>query len=270
MAERYDRVAAGYAQWWGPVLAPRALALLDWIDLVVAAGARKLIDIGTGTGTLGIAAVKRWPTVEVLGIDVSSSMAAAAEAEADRYTTPTERARYSTRVAPADALPFPDGSFDAAISSFVFQLVPNRSRALREARRVLRSGGTLAYVTWLLDSHQFAPDEDLDATLDELGVDPRESDPRPGDVPSLDAAVAQMRRAGFRDVRGDQQVLEYAFDIEGYVNFVTEFDEEDLVASFDSTERRQFDEGLRRRLAARNPDELTLRYPIVYASGVRP
>ena len=269
-AERYDRIAHGYATWWAPVLAPQATALLDDLDAAVAAGARRILDIGTGTGTLAIAAIRRWPTVEVVGIDVSAEMARAAEGEANRELSPAERARFEAVVAPADRLPFPERSFDLAMSSFVLQLVPNRFRALREARRVLRPGGTLAYVTWLVDIHRFPPDDDLDATLDEIGIGAREADPRPGDVPTVEGAVAQLRRAGFRDVRGERRVLEHAFTREGYTRFVTEFDEEDLVASLSRRERRQFDTGLAARLARRTADELTLRYPIVRASGRRP
>ena len=46
--------------------------------------------------------------------------------------------------APADELPLPDASFDVAVSSFVFQLVPDRSAAFREVYRVLRPGGHVA------------------------------------------------------------------------------------------------------------------------------
>jgi SAM-dependent methyltransferase len=43
----------------------------------------------------------------------------------------------------ADALPFPDGSFDAAVSTFVLCSVDEPSRALAEIHRVLRPGGQL-------------------------------------------------------------------------------------------------------------------------------
>jgi len=77
---RYDRIAAGYARWWAPVLVRDAEAVLDLVAADVAAGARRIVDLGTGTGTLGIAAVERWPDVEVVGIDASREMAVAAEA----------------------------------------------------------------------------------------------------------------------------------------------------------------------------------------------
>ena len=197
-------------------------------------------------------------------------MAAAAEAEADRLLAPGDRVQFTTRVAPADALPFPGGSFDIAISSFVLQLVPNRFRALREARRVLRPGGLLAYVTWLIDNRVFRPDVEFDALLEDIGVGAREPDGRPGDIPTVDGAVAQLRRAGFRKVEAERAVLEHPFSVEGYLGFLAEFDEEDLISSLRPSERKRLLDRLRERLGALPPDDLVLRLPIVYASGVRP
>jgi ubiquinone/menaquinone biosynthesis C-methylase UbiE len=182
-AERYDRIAIGYARWWAPIIAPQALTVLEELVPAIAAGARRVVDVGTGTGTLAIAALRRWPEIEVVGIDASSGMTEVGAAEADRLLEPDDRRRFETRVAFADDLPFDDGSFDAAMSSFVFQLVPNRFRALREARRVLRRGGILAYVSWLHDERAFPPDIDFDAALEEIGIGAREWDDRPGDLP---------------------------------------------------------------------------------------
>jgi SAM-dependent methyltransferase len=268
-AERYDRIAAGYARWWAPVIAPRAVDALDLLEPAVTAGARRIIDIGTGTGTLAIAAIRRWPSVQVVGIDASREMAEAAGREADRLLSRADRRRFETRVAFADELPFDDGAFDAAMSSFVFQLVPNRARALREARRVLRPGGTLAYVTWLSDDRVFTPDIDLDDALDEVGIGPREPDGRPGDVPSVEGAVRQLRRAGYEDVTASRGLLEHPFSIDGYVAFVTEFDEADTFESLEPEERVSFQRSLRDRLARRAADELVLRLPVVAARGVR-
>jgi ubiquinone/menaquinone biosynthesis C-methylase UbiE len=269
-AERYDRIALGYARWWAPIIAPQAVTLLDRLESVIAAGARRVIDIGTGTGTLAIAALRRWPEIEVMGIDASSGMTEVALAEADRLLGVDERRHLDTRVAFADDLPFDDASFDVAMSSFVFQLVPNRYRALREARRVLRPGGTLAFVTWLSEDRAFPPDADFDAALEAIGIGAREWDDRPGDLPSVTAATAQLRRAGFSAVTAEAGLLEHPFDLDGYVGFMTAFDEEDLVRSLDPAERDAFVADLRRRLRARPAADLVLRLPTVTVRGTRP
>jgi ubiquinone/menaquinone biosynthesis C-methylase UbiE len=269
-AERYDRIATGYARWWAPIIAPQAVGVLARLEPAIAAGARRIVDIGTGTGTLAIAALRRWPDVEVVGVDASSGMADVAAAEADRLLDAADRRRFDTRVAFADEMPFADGEFDVAMSSFVFQLVPNRFRALREAHRVLRSGGTLAYVSWLADERAFVPDADFDAALEEIGIGARDWDDRPGDVESVAAAVAQMRRVGFSGVTAEAGLLEHPFDVEGYVGFMTTFDEEDLVRSLEPDERDALLAGLRRRLRARPAADLVLRLSTVTARGTRP
>jgi SAM-dependent methyltransferase len=267
--ERYDRIAEGYARWWAPVLAPAVSELLDRLEPSIAAGARRLVDVGTGTGQLALGALDRWPAIEIVGIDPSSEMCAMADAEADRRLSAGARDRFRTTVAFADELPFGDGGMDAAVSSFVLQLVPNRARALREARRVLRPGGRLAFVTWLEDDRAFEPDRIFDEVLDELGVEPGEPDSRSGDMPSVERTANELRRAGFRDVTADGSWLAHAFTVDDYIAFMTEFDEASLFDEMEPAFRERLLGRLRERLARLTQDELTMRFPIVFASGHR-
>jgi SAM-dependent methyltransferase len=267
-AERYDRIAEGYARWWAPVLAPAVAELLDEVGPTIK-GWERIIDIGTGTGQLGLGALQRWPGVSLVGVDASAGMCAVADAEADRRLPGVERVRFSTEVAPAAALPFPNGAFDVAISSFVFQLVPRRARALLEARRVLRPGGTLAYVTWLEDDRVFVPDITFDDVLDEVGIGARGDDRPSGDLPSVERAAGELRRAGFAGVTARGGLLEHRFTVDGYVAFLTEFDEETLFTELEPDLRERLLTTLRARLGALSPDEMTMRFPIVFATGRR-
>ena len=267
-AERYDRIAMGYAQWWAPVLAPAVARLLDDLAPHID-GVRTVIDVGTGTGQLALAATGRWPGLSVVGIDPSSGMCAVADAEADRVLPPAERGRFRSVVAFADALPFEDEAFDLAASSFVLQLVPRRARALREIRRVLRPGGVLGFVTWVEDDRVFLPDTTFDDVLDEAGVEPRPADGRSGDLPSVDRAAGELRRAGFADVAARGGHVEHPFSVDGYIAFLTEFDEETLFGEFDPDLREQVVATLRERLGRLTPEQMTMRFPIVFATGRR-
>ncbi len=267
--ERYDRIAEGYAQWWAPVLAPAVEELLERFEPAIAAGARRLVDVGTGTGQLALGALERWRAPDIVGIDPSSEMCAAADREADRRLPAHDRGRFRTTVAFADKMPFDDGAFDAALSSFVLQLVPNRARALREARRVLRPGGTIAFVTWLQDDRDFAPDRVFDEVLDEAGIDPPGPDDRPGDLPSVERTANEVRRAGFRDVVAEGSWLTYDFTVDHYIAFMAEFDEATLFDEMDEPFRERVLAHLRARLSSLRPDELTMRFPIVFASAHR-
>ncbi|MCI0583074.1 MAG: class I SAM-dependent methyltransferase [Chloroflexi bacterium] len=268
---RYDRIAEGYARHWAPVIRPAAVRLLDHLDAVLPPGFPHLLDIGTGTGTLGLAALERWPGVRVTGIDASSEMAAWAESEADRRLGQVTRPRFATKVAVAASLPFDDATFDLAMSSFVLQLVPDRGAALAEARRVLRPGAPFGYVTWL--RHRGAPDPPdriFEELLDELGFDPPEPDPPGRDPASPEAAAAGLRRAGFRRVRAWTDVVEHRWTARSYTDFLEGFAEESLFDELVERERRVLRRRLIDRLGRLPAADLRLRLPIVYVVGRAP
>lgn len=264
---RYDRMAEGYMRFWAPVLRTAAERVLDVLEPDLAARDTSLLDVGSGTGTLAVGALERWPHLRVTGIDPSGGMLEEAGRTAASRLEPAVARRFSWEVAPADRMPFRDATFDAAMSSFVLQLVPSRAAALREIRRVLRPGGTLAWVTWQRSERGFAPDRISDDVLDEFGFDPPEPDPRPGDVASAAAAGLAMRRAGFADVRAWTGEVVYAWDAKGYLEFLTLFDEESLFAELEPAERADIERTVLERLEGLSAEELTLRLPVVYAVG---
>jgi SAM-dependent methyltransferase len=267
---RYDEIAEGYAAWWSVVHRGATLELLDEIAPDVEAGARRIVDVGCGTGALAAAAVERWDGVEIDAVDASDGMLRVADRELAALSR-ARRRRVRLAHAYADALPVVDGRADVVVSSFVYQLVPSRIRALREALRVLRPGGRLAYVTWLQGGEPWAADDAFDDALEAAGLEPRDyGDERPGDVASPRAAVDQLRRAGFERPRAREAQIDHAFTPEGYLGFLAEFDEQDRFASLDPDVRASLVSDLLARLRALPPDGLRLVLPIVYASGRRP
>ena len=123
--------------------------------LAVGAG-RRVLDVGCGTGGGVRALATRFPEVgRVVGIDKSETMIAEARARteaAGAHDSPVEFG-----VADAHELPFPDGSFDAAFSLRVFEIVGEPRRALAEMARVLRPGGRIVVNgpdvdSWAIDS----------------------------------------------------------------------------------------------------------------------
>lgn len=97
-----------------------------------------LLDVCTGTADMALEAARQFPDARIVGVDFSRPMIALGTAKVERARLSD---RISLQVAPAEALPFPDDSFDAATVAFGLRNVPDRLRGLREMRRVLRPGG---------------------------------------------------------------------------------------------------------------------------------
>ena len=99
-----------------------------------------VLDLGCGAGfDAFIAAQFVGPTGRVSGIDLSPEMIAVAQAGVREAKFP----QVEFQVAQVEVLPFPDTSFDVALSNGVLNLIPDKAVALREIFRVLRPGGRL-------------------------------------------------------------------------------------------------------------------------------
>lgn len=99
-----------------------------------------LLDLGCGTGFDALVAAQLvGPAGRVVGIDLSCEMLAVAKAGQGE----TSFAQVAFLAAGVELLPFSDGSFDAALSNGVLNLIPDKPAAVREIFRILRPGGRL-------------------------------------------------------------------------------------------------------------------------------
>ncbi|WP_432948928.1 methyltransferase domain-containing protein [Kribbella sp. CA-253562] len=97
-----------------------------------------VVDLGCGPGTdLGTLADAVGASGTVIGVDVSQEMVDRARERTSASTA------IDVRLADLQALPFDDGSIDRARTDRVLQHVEDPAKALAEAHRVLRPGGTL-------------------------------------------------------------------------------------------------------------------------------
>jgi SAM-dependent methyltransferase len=218
---------------------------------------------------LAVAALERWPGVRVVGIDPSSHMLEIAQAAAS-VRSPSLASRLRTIVASADRMPLADRSVDAATSSFVVQLVPNRARALREVYRVLRPGGRFACLTWKEDDLRFRPDEAFSDALDELQIIPPPDDRDVHPYTSATAAAAEFRRAGFRQVSARDVWLEHRFTPDSYLDMLEHWIDREIFASLDDDSRRQLRALSLEMMAGIRPDAFVWRRPLVRVVGRRP
>jgi SAM-dependent methyltransferase len=132
----FDVAGAAYDRFMGRYSRPLAPQLADLAG--VAAGQR-VLDVGSGPGALTAELVARVGASAVVAVDPS-----AAFVDALQERLPDVEA---TR-ASAEALPFGDGIFDAALAQLVVHFMSDPVTGLREMARVTRSGGVVAACVW--------------------------------------------------------------------------------------------------------------------------
>lgn len=105
---------------------------------------QKVLDVAAGNGNASLAAARRW--CDVVATDYVPSLLARAGERAE-----AERLAIEFREADAEALPFPDASFDVVLSTFGVMFTPDQDRAAAEMVRVCRRGGKIGLANWTPD-----------------------------------------------------------------------------------------------------------------------
>jgi SAM-dependent methyltransferase len=182
----WERAAGGYEASFATATRQFIPALLD--AAAVGAG-RSVLDVACGPGFVAAGAAERG--AEVRGLDFSAAMLGVA------------RGRHPGIVfdqGDAEALPYSDTRFDAVVSNFGIHHVPRPIMALRQAHRVLRTGGLLAFTIWATPGENIAWKLVFDAVR-RCGDMSASRAPAPGGgFGTPDDCVAALEKAGFTGI----------------------------------------------------------------------
>lgn len=138
---RHDawQAADSYDLYMGRWSRPIAARFLDWLGLTAGLD---WLDLGCGTGAVTGAILRQCDPASVLAVDPSDGFIARARQVVDDQ-------RVAFRVGDAASLgALPGDSRDVAVAGLALNFIPDRIAALREMRRIVRPGGTVAFYVW--------------------------------------------------------------------------------------------------------------------------
>jgi SAM-dependent methyltransferase len=163
---------------------------------------QRVLDVACGSGNVALAAARRY--CDVAGIDYVPALVERAKARAA-----AEAVQVDFRVADAQALPFPDASFDAVLSQFGVMFAPDQEKAAGELLRVCRKGGRIGLVSWMPEGFG----GDFFATV------ARHVPPPPGVTPPVrwgtDSGLAELLGPGITSITSDRRsVFQYYRSVE--------------------------------------------------------
>jgi len=250
----YDDVADDYARAVAPHFAPIAADLVAFAE-VPASG--RLLDIGTGTGTV----LKAAKELEAFGVDPSPAMLRHAK---------------GLNVAAAETinLPFRTDRFHVATAQFVLPLFTKLDTALFDIIRVLRPGGVLAVATWEAGEDELTK---IWRELTERAVgeemmrdEMRELEPQAAVAENKDRLEQALRDAGLHPVRVERRKYKLEMSRDDYLTEKTTHPRARFVRSMLRAEWPQFLENARAMYAATFPDNLVDFRDVLFAVGTKP
>jgi SAM-dependent methyltransferase len=269
-----DRTVAAWRKWHAQIAAFTRGATEALLEAAQLHPGQRVLELACGVGdpALSIAAAVA-PSGRVTATDLGPGMMSLAEELARKKGL----TNIEFREANAEALPFPNESYDVLTCRFGIMFFPDLPRALRECLRVLKPGGRTVFVAWGKKEQPFATTT-AGIILKHLPVPPPPPDP---DGPSLFmfGERGRLRRAleaaGFASVHEEERIVagRWQLSLEEYWEQFTE-----VAAPFrpllDQLTPGKLAEAKAESLATLkkfwNGKELNMPLEIVIGSGTRP
>jgi phosphatidylethanolamine/phosphatidyl-N-methylethanolamine N-methyltransferase len=161
----YRRYAKVYDALFGPVLQPGRKAVMEALEC---RPGERVLEVGVGTG---LSLPLYPPYVRVTGIDLSREMLEKARLRVGRRQLSNVEGLLEMD---AEAMDFPDASFDKIVAMYVVSVVPQPARLLRELHRVCKPDGEIFIVNHVRSANPVvgALEKSLARFSDQLGFHP--------------------------------------------------------------------------------------------------
>ena len=140
VVEEYSGAAQDYDKKWSFYIEATTRETLRRLPMLANS---HVLDVGCGTGELLSRLALAYPEAVLAGIDPVPAMLEIAKRKLPQQA--------QLRLGYANALPWPDGSFDMVVTCNMFHYITHPLPALREMERVLRPGGALVITDWCDD-----------------------------------------------------------------------------------------------------------------------
>jgi demethylmenaquinone methyltransferase/2-methoxy-6-polyprenyl-1,4-benzoquinol methylase len=121
------------------------------VDHIAPASAARTLDVASGTAGVALHLAARTPS-DVVGVDLTMNMLARGRSN---VAAAGMSRRISLVAGRGEQLPFPDGTFDALTFTYLLRYVDDPQATLRELARVVRPGGAVASLEFLLPPSRF-------------------------------------------------------------------------------------------------------------------
>ncbi len=207
----WDRAAEGYLKAMR-LFEPYGFDLLARVDPKIRESG---LDIATGPGAPALSMARMvGPEGRVVGIDLSEKMVGLATRIAKERRIPNiEFWRMD-----AEAMDFPDESFDLATSRFGFEIFPHPEVVAKETLRVLRPRGRIGVAVWSTADKATALEAVVSATLEHIEPDETGYRPTPFELGGPGELAKLLEAAGFQEAREFRRTHAMAFrDEDEYV-----------------------------------------------------
>jgi ubiquinone/menaquinone biosynthesis C-methylase UbiE len=213
--ESWRRAAGGWGRRQAELRAQSEPVATWLVEAINPQPGETVLELAAGPGETGfMIAARLGATGKLVSSDQSEEMVAIGKARASELGLEN----VAFKVLDAQQLPLDSESVDAVLCRWGYMLMADRDAALRESRRVLRTGGRVALSVWdRPDRNPWLAAPVMQLVSRGAFARPQPDEPSPFSMANQEELVRQLERAGFSDIH--VEALQYSNRYEGFDHY---------------------------------------------------